>query len=45
VSWFVVRFNTSTLRYLFMTPRNPFGVKNAVISVLAGDFYRGGALA
>jgi hypothetical protein len=28
-----------------MTPRNPFGVKNAVISVLAGDFYRGGALA
>ena len=45
VSWFVVRFNTPTLRYLFMTPRNPFGVKNAVISVLAGDFYRGGALA
>jgi flavin-dependent dehydrogenase len=45
VSWFVVRFNTPTLRYLFMTPQNPFGVKNAVISVLAGDFYRGGVLA
>ena len=28
-----------------MTPRNPLGVKNAVISVLAGDFYGGGGLA
>lgn len=45
VSWFVVRFNTPTLRYLFMVPQNFFGVKNAVISVLAGDFYRGGGLA
>lgn len=45
VSWFVVRFNSPVLRHLFMTPRNPFGVKNAVVSVLAGDFYRGGGLA
>jgi hypothetical protein len=27
-----------------MVPGNPFGVKKAVISVLAGDFYRGGLL-
>lgn len=45
VSWFVVRFNTLTMMNLFMAPRNPFGVKNAVISLLAGEFYRGGALA
>lgn len=45
VSWFVVRFNSPTFRDLFMTPRNPLGVKNAVISVLAGDFYGGGGLA
>jgi flavin-dependent dehydrogenase len=44
ISWFVVRFNTPVLRYLFMVPGNPFGVKKAVISVLAGDFYRGGLL-
>lgn len=44
VSWFVVRFNSPVFQYLFMTPRNFFGVKNAVISVLAGDFYRGGIL-
>lgn len=45
VSWFVVRFNTLTMMNLFMAPRNPFGVKNAVISLLAGEFYRGGTLA
>ena len=45
VSWFVVRFNSPVFRHLFMTPKNPFGVKNAVISVLAGDFNRGGGLA
>jgi len=45
VSWFVMRFNTRTMMNLFMAPRNPLGVKNAVISLLAGDFYRGGTLA
>ena len=45
VSRFVVRFNSPVLRHLFMPPRNPFGVKNTVVSVLAGDFYRGGGLA
>jgi flavin-dependent dehydrogenase len=45
VSWFVVRFNTPTMMNLFMAPRNPLGVKNAVISLLAGDFYRRGTLA
>lgn len=45
VSWFVMRFNTQTMMNLFMAPRNPFGVKNAVISLLAGEFYRGGTLA
>jgi flavin-dependent dehydrogenase len=45
VSWFVMRFNTRTMMNLFMAPRNPLGVKNAVISLLAGDFYWGGTLA
>jgi hypothetical protein len=45
ISWFVVRFNSPVLRCLFMNPRNLLGVKNAVVSVLAGDFYRGSGLA
>lgn len=38
-SWFIYRFNTPALRYLFMGPRNTFGMRQAVISMLAGDVY------
>lgn len=40
-SWFIYRFNTPALRTLFMGPRNVLGMRQAVISVLAGDVYRG----
>ena len=39
-SWFIYRFNTPAMRNLFMSPRNIFGVENAVISMLAGDVFR-----
>jgi len=38
-SWFIYRFNTPALRKLFMGPRNTFGMRQAVISMLAGDVY------
>jgi len=38
-SWFIYRFNTPALRALFMGPRNTFGMRQAVISMLAGDVY------
>jgi flavin-dependent dehydrogenase len=43
-SWFIYRFNTPAMRGLFMRPRNILGVRKAVISLLAGDVYRGGGL-
>lgn len=39
-SWFIYRINTPTLRELFMTPGN-FKLQAAVLSVLAGDIFRG----
>ncbi len=39
-SWFIYRFNTPALRTLFMGPRNVLGMRQAVISMLAGDVYR-----
>jgi flavin-dependent dehydrogenase len=44
ISWFVYRFNSPTMQRLFMEPRNILGVKNAIISLLSGDFYRGPSL-
>ena len=41
VSWFIFRYNSSILRRLFMKPRNRFGIKSAIISVLAGDTFGG----
>lgn len=38
-SWFIYRFNTPALRTMFMGPRNTFGMRQAVISMLAGDVY------
>lgn len=39
VSWFIYRYNSPTLRRLFMNPGNQFGIKSAIISVLAGDTF------
>jgi flavin-dependent dehydrogenase len=39
VSWFIYRYNSPTLRRLFMNPGNQFRIKSAVISVLAGDTF------
>jgi len=38
-SWFVYRVTNPTLRDMFMGPRNIFRVKEALLSVLAGDVY------
>ena len=39
-SWFIYRVTTPVLRDLFMAPRNYFRMKEALLSVLAGDIYR-----
>jgi flavin-dependent dehydrogenase len=41
VSWFIYRYNSPTLRRLFMNPSNKFRIKSAIISVLAGDTFGG----
>ncbi|MDD4929325.1 MAG: NAD(P)/FAD-dependent oxidoreductase [Gallionella sp.] len=38
-SWFIYRVTNPTLRNMFMEPRNIFRVKEALLSVLAGDIY------
>lgn len=38
-SWFIYRVTNPTMRNLFMSPRNIFRVKEALLSVLAGDIY------
>lgn len=42
LSWFIYRFNTPAMRTLFMAPQNVLGVRNAVVSLLAGDICRSG---
>jgi hypothetical protein len=39
-SWFIYRMNAPTFRDMFMNPSNLFRVKEALLSVLAGDLYR-----
>lgn len=39
ISWFIHRFNSPITHGLFMAPRNVARMQEAVISVLAGDFY------
>lgn len=39
VSWFIYRYNSPTLRRLFMNPGNQFRIKAAIISILAGDTF------
>lgn len=38
-SWFIYRVTNPTLRDLFMNPRNIFRIKEAILSVLAGDVF------
>lgn len=38
-SWFIYRVTNPVMRNLFMEPKNIFRVKEAVLSVLAGDVY------
>jgi flavin-dependent dehydrogenase len=40
-SWFIYRFTSPSLHFMFMHPQNHFRVQEAVISVLAGDVYDG----
>jgi len=40
-SWFIHRATTPGLRDLFMKPGNRFRIKEAVLSLLAGDIFRG----
>jgi flavin-dependent dehydrogenase len=38
-SWFIFRVTNPTLRDFFMYPSNPFRVREALLSMLAGDIY------
>ena len=38
-SWFIYRVTNPTIRDMFMHPRNPFRVQEALMSLLAGDLY------
>lgn len=40
-SWFIYRVTNPAMRDLFMYPRNELKMRQAVLSVLAGDIYRG----
>ena len=40
-SWFIERMTHPVMRELFMYPRNPLRAREAVMSILAGDLYRG----
>ncbi len=39
-SWFIYRFTTPEMEYLFQNPKNVLGVEQAVVSMLAGDVYK-----
>lgn len=40
-SWFIYRMTNPAIRDLFMGPRNPLRMQEALISLLAGDLFRG----
>jgi len=42
-SWFIVRFTTPALAWLFANPRNTFQVEQAMISMLSGHVFDAGA--
>ena len=39
LSWFIERFTSPAMRWLFANPRNDFDLERAVISMLAGDIF------
>jgi flavin-dependent dehydrogenase len=41
-SWIIYRMTSPVIRKLFMAPRDFLGVQSAVVSLLAGDVFRGG---
>lgn len=45
LSWFIYRFTTPAMQYLFMAPRNTFRTEQAVLSILSGDVFRRNDLA
>lgn len=40
ISWYIYRITRPAMRDLLMSPSNIFGVEQALLSLLAGDFYR-----
>jgi len=44
LSWFIFRFNTPGIAWLFRNPRNMLRVEEAMISMLAGDVFRDGGV-
>ncbi len=40
-SWFIYRVTTPALRNLFMSPSNQYRLQEALLSLLAGDIFRG----
>ena len=40
-SWFIYRMTSPAMRNLFMNPRNKLRMQEALLSLLAGDLYRG----
>jgi len=43
-SWFIYRITTPGLRYILMNPNNRFRLRDALLSVLAGNIFRGARL-
>jgi flavin-dependent dehydrogenase len=43
-SWYIYRATRPALRNMFMSPRNLFGIENAMLSLLAGDVFRRSSL-
>jgi len=41
LAWFIFRFTSPAMRYLFANPRNLLRVEEAMISMLAGDVFHG----
>ncbi len=39
-SWFIYRLTTPAMRYMLMNSSNKFGMRSAVLSMLAGDIFR-----
>ena len=40
ISWLIYQINDPAFRHLMVNPRNLFGIEQAIISLLAGDFRR-----